>query len=164
MIKKIITLFKLGRKIAKSDILDIASKFQKPPLMIRIIFKILSFSFDSKKQNETRIDEGEKLSKTLESMGTTFIKLGQFLATRPDIIGEDLSKKLETLQDKLPPFSLLEAKEIIKNDLGNDCYNSIINLSDPIAAASIAQVHKAQINDNGTIKDVAIKILRPNIK
>ena len=97
-------------------------------------------------------------------MGTTFIKLGQFLATRPDIIGEELSKKLENLQDKLPPFSLLQAKEIIKNDLGDDTYNSIINLSEPVAAASIAQVHKAQINDNGTIKDVAIKILRPNIK
>ena len=97
-------------------------------------------------------------------MGTTFIKLGQFLATRPDIIGEELSKKLENLQDKLPPFSLFQAKEIIKNDLGEDTYNSIINLSEPVAAASIAQVHKAQINDNGTIKDVAIKILRPNIK
>ena len=97
-------------------------------------------------------------------MGTTFIKLGQFLATRPDIIGEELSQKLENLQDKLPPFSLLQAKEIIKNDLGEDTYNSIIDLSVPVAAASIAQVHKAQINDNGTIKDVAIKILRPNIK
>jgi Predicted unusual protein kinase len=97
-------------------------------------------------------------------MGTTFIKLGQFLATRPDIIGDELSKKLENLQDKLPPFSLLQAKEIIKNDLGEDIYNSIINLSEPVAAASIAQVHKAQINDNGVIKDVAIKILRPNIK
>jgi len=164
MIKKLITLFKLGRKIAKSDILDITSKFQEPPLVIKIIFKILAFSFNSKKQKISKTNEGEKLSKTLESMGTTFIKLGQFLATRPDIIGEELSKKLENLQDKLPPFSLLEAKEIIKNDLGNDCYNTIINLSDPVAAASIAQVHKAQINDNGTIKDVAIKILRPNIK
>ncbi len=164
MIKKLITLFKLGRKIAKSDILNIASKFQEPPLVIKIIFKILAFSFNSKKQKDTETNEGEKLSKTIESMGTTFIKLGQFLATRPDIIGEELSKKLESLQDKLPPFSLLEAKEIIKSDLGNDCYNSIINLSDPVAAASIAQVHKAQINDNGTIKDVAIKILRPNIK
>ena len=164
MIKKLITLFKLGRKIAKSDILDITSKFQEPPLVIKIIFKILAFSFKSKKQKISKTNEGEKLSKTLESMGTTFIKLGQFLATRPDIIGEELSKKLENLQDKLPPFSLLEAKEIIKNDLGNDCYNTIINLSDPVAAASIAQVHKAQINDNGTIKDVAIKILRPNIK
>ena len=118
----------------------------------------------TKKEIDQTKDEGERLSSSLESMGTTFIKLGQFLATRPDIIGEELSKRLETLQDKLPPFSLLEAKEIIKNDLGNDCYNTIINLSDPVAAASIAQVHKAQINDNGTIKDVAIKILRPNIK
>ena len=164
MIKKIIILFKLGRKVAKSDILNIISKFKKPPLLVKILFKILSFSLSNK--NEVNVDEneGERLSRSLESMGTTFIKLGQFLATRPDIIGEELSKKLENLQDKLPPFKLIEAKEIIKNDLGVDTYNSIINFSDPVAAASIAQVHKAQINDNGTIKDVAIKILRPNIK
>ena len=164
MIKKLFVLFKLGRKVAKSDILSILSKFQEPPLVIKIIFKILSFSFNEKKYSNFDKDEGERLSDSLESMGTTFIKLGQFLATRPDIIGEELSKKLENLQDKLPPFSLIQAKEIIKNDLGDETYNSIINLSEPVAAASIAQVHKAQINDNGTIKDVAIKILRPNIK
>ena len=124
----------------------------------------MSFSFSQKKEIDTQKDEGERLSNSLESMGTTFIKLGQFLATRPDIIGGELSRKLENLQDKLPPFSLLEAKEIIKNDLGENTYNSIINLGEPVAAASIAQVHKAQINDNGIIKDVAIKILRPNIK
>ena len=163
MIKKLITLFKLGRKIANSDILDIVSKFQKPPLVITLLFKFLSISFSPKKK-DTNKSEGERLSDSLESMGTTFIKLGQFLATRPDIIGENLSKQLESLQDKLPPFSLIQAKEIIKNDLGQQTYDSIINLSDPIAAASIAQVHKAQINDDGTIKDVAIKILRPNIK
>ena len=164
MIKKLITLFKLGRKVAKSDILKITSKFQEPPLTIKILFKILAFSF-SRKQNINAIqDEGERLSSSLESMGTTFIKLGQFLATRPDIIGEELSKKLENLQDKLPPFSIHQAKEIIKKDLGTETYNSIINLSEPVAAASIAQVHKAQIDDNGTLKDVAIKILRPDIK
>ena len=164
MIKKLITLFKLGRKIAKSDILKIASKFKKPPLALTVLFQILSISFEKKEQNNLIEDDGERLSRSLESMGTTFIKLGQFLATRPDIIGEELSKRLENLQDKLPPFSLLQAKEIIKNDLGNECYDSIINLSEPVAAASIAQVHKAQINDNGVLKDVAIKILRPNIK
>ena len=163
MIKKIITLFKLGRKIAHSNILEIISKFQKPPLAITLLFKFLSISFTPKKKDFDK-SEGEGLAESLESMGTTFIKLGQFLATRPDIIGEELSKKLENLQDKLPPFSLIQAKEIMKNDLGNETYNSIINLSEPVAAASIAQVHKAQINDNGTIKDVAIKILRPNIK
>ena len=164
MFKKLFTLFQLGRKVAKSDILSITSKFQKPPLAIIILFKILSFSFSEKKQVDMDKSEGERLANSLESMGTTFIKLGQFLATRPDIIGEELSKQLENLQDKLPPFSLLHAKEIIKNDLGEDTYNSIIDLSEPVAAASIAQVHKAQINDGGTIKDVAIKILRPNIK
>ena len=164
MIKKLITLFTLGRKIAKSDILDITAKFQEPPLLIRFLFKILSFSFSPKNKNNFNKNEGERLSESLESMGTTFIKLGQFLATRPDIIGEHLSKKLENLQDRLPPFSLDKAKEIIKNDLGKDTYNSIINFSEPVAAASIAQVHKAQITDNGVIKDVAIKILRPNIK
>ena len=164
MIRKFIILFKLGRKVAKSDILNIVSKFIKPPIPIKIIFKLLSFSFTPKKPENFIQDEGERLSSSLESMGTTFIKLGQFLATRPDIIGDTLSKKLENLQDKLPPFSLLKAREIIKNDLGDDTYNSIINLSEPVAAASIAQVHKAQINDNGTIKDVAIKILRPDIK
>jgi len=164
MVKKLITLFKLGRKVAKSDLLEITSKFQEPPLALKILFKILSFSFSAKERININKDMGERLSNSLESMGTTFIKLGQFLATRPDIIGEELSKKLENLQDRLPPFSLLEAKKIIKDDLGDDTYNSIINLSEPVAAASIAQVHKAQINDNGTIKDVAIKILRPNIK
>ena len=164
MIRKLITLFKLGRKVAKSDILKITSTFQEPPLIIKVLFKILSFSFSEKKQTNLNQDLGERLSSSLESMGTTFIKLGQFLATRPDIIGEELSKKLENLQDKLPPFSIDQAKEIIRKDLGETTFNSIINLSEPVAAASIAQVHKAQINDNGTLKDVAIKILRPNIK
>ena len=164
MIKKIITLFKIGRKVAKSDILSIASKFQKPPLAITILFQLLSFSFSKKEQNYSNKDEGERLSDSLESLGTTFIKLGQFLATRPDIIGEDLSKKLENLQDKLPAFSINKAKDIIKNDLGSDTYNSIIDLSEPVAAASIAQVHKAKINDNGTIKDVAIKNFKTRYK
>ena len=164
MIKKLVTLFKLGRKVAKSDILAITSKFQEPPLFIKILFKILSFSFSSKNNTQVNNNEGERLSKSLESMGTTFIKLGQFLATRPDIIGESLSKELENLQDKLPPFSQNQAKKIIKDDLGINTYNSIIDLSEPVAAASIAQVHKAKIDDNGIIKDVAIKILRPDIK
>jgi len=163
MIKKLLVLFKLGRKLAKSDVLNIVSKFNKPPTIIKVLFHILSFSFSNKK-DDLKNNEGKKLSKSLQSMGTTFIKLGQFLATRPDIIGEELSSELENLQDKLPPFSLFQAKEIIKKDLGEETFNSIIDLSEPIAAASIAQVHKAKINDNGTIKDVAIKILRPDIK
>ena len=97
-------------------------------------------------------------------MGITFIKLGQFLATRPDIIGEKLSNQLQTLQDKVPPFSKDIALNEIKVGVGNDNFKDYINISEPIAAASIAQVHKAQIKESGVIKEVAIKVLRPNIK
>ena len=163
MIKKIIILFKLARKIALSDALNVISKIQKPPLIINFFFSIFSFSFKKDDQFQNFSDE-EKLCASIQSMGTTFIKLGQFLATRPDIIGEKLSNQLEKLQDKLPPFSLHKTNLIIKKNLGEDLYNSIINISEPVAAASIAQVHKAQINDQGTLKDVAIKVLRPDIK
>ena len=163
MIKKIIILFKLARKIALSDAINVISKIQKPPFIINFFFSIFSFSFKKDDQFQNLSDE-EKLCASIQNMGTTFIKLGQFLATRPDIIGENLSNQLEKLQDKLPPFSLQKTNLIIKKNLGEDLYSSIINISEPVAAASIAQVHKAQINDQGILKDVAIKVLRPDIK
>ena len=114
MIKKLIILFKLGRKVACSDILNIISKFKEPPLAIKIIFKLLSFSFSKKKQTDISKNEGEKLSQSLESMGTTFIKLGQFLATRPDIIGEDLSKELEIFKISYHLFLYCKRKKLLK--------------------------------------------------
>ncbi len=107
---------------------------------------------------------GEKLCDALEGMGTTFIKLGQFLATRPDIIGETLADDLVKLQDKLPPFELYKSKKILKKEIGEDLYRNIIDLSEPIAAASIAQVHIAKIKIDNVQKEVAIKILRPDIE
>ncbi len=165
MIKKIIILFKIARRISQSNIINIVSEFHKVPKVIKFFSYILSFSFsksDDLKINN--INENEILCNSIQNMGTTFIKLGQFLSTRPDIIGNEIAKKLENLQDKLPPFSNEEAKKIIKKELGESNYNLLLNISEPVAAASIAQVHKAQLNDDGTIKDIAIKILRPNIK
>ncbi len=164
MIKKIFVLLKLARKLARSDALKIVSKIHEPPLIIKIFLGIFSVSFFEKTHLNLYLSDEEKLCNSIQEMGTTFIKLGQFLSTRPDIIGEELSKQFEKLQDKLPPFSTFEAKEMIKKELGKEIYKSIINFSEPIAAASVAQVHKAQINDDQIIKDVAIKILRPNIK
>ena len=97
-------------------------------------------------------------------MGTTFIKLGQFLATRPDIIGEQMAKDLEKLQDKVPAFDLYEAKKVIKKEIGEKQFHNIIEISEPIAAASIAQVHLAKIKNENQEKEVAIKILRPDIE
>ena len=164
MISKIITLFKIARKLAQSDAMKIISKLHEPPKIIKFFFHLLSFSFSSSKKENNNLNEEQKLCNSIQEMGTTFIKLGQFLSTRPDIIGSKIAKKLENLQDKLPPFSSDEAKKIMKKDLGESNYSFLINISGPVAAASIAQVHKAQLNDDGTIKDIAIKILRPNIK
>jgi len=164
MIKKIFTLFKIARTLAVSDALKIIYKFHKPPLFVRVFFKIFSLSLSKTNSENMNISDEERLCKSIQSMGTSFIKLGQFLSTRPDIIGDKLALSLEKLQDRVPPFSTDTAKQILKRNLGEENYNLIINFSEPIAAASIAQVHKAQINDSGTIKDVAIKILRPNIK
>ena len=165
MITKILTLFKMARRIAQSDIINIVSKFHQVPKIVRFFCYILSFSFSSSnKLDKKNINEEDKLCNSIQKMGTTFIKLGQFLSTRPDIIGNEIAKKLENLQDKLPPFSTNEAKKIIQKELGDNNYNLLLNISEPVAAASIAQVHKAQLNDNGTIKDIAIKILRPDIK
>ena len=164
MIKRIITLYKIGRTLALSDALEVIYKFHQPPIVIKFLFKILAISFKKKEINENELSDEEKLCNSIQKMGTSFIKLGQFLSTRPDIIGETLSNKLEKLQDRVPAFSTDEAKEILKNNIGLDNFKLIIEFSEPIAAASIAQVHKAKVNDNGVIKDVAIKILRPNIK
>jgi len=164
MLKKLFILFKIARKLALSDALKVISKFHEPPLIIKIFLNLFSISFSKSKNQTKSLTDEEKLCASIQEMGTTFIKLGQFLSTRPDIIGEKLSAQLEKLQDRLPPFPTSEAKEIIKKNLGNEIFDTITNFGEPIAAASIAQVHKAQINDDGIIKDVAIKILRPNIK
>ena len=104
MLKKLIILFKLGRKVAKSDILKIVSKFQEPPFFIKIFFKILSFSLSPKKDLKINKDEGERLSDSLESMGTTFIKLGQMLSNRPDIMPDNFIVELEKLRDCVTPI------------------------------------------------------------
>ena len=163
MIKKILTLFKITRTLALSDALDVIYKFHQPPFLVKFILKAFSISFNKKKISSDLSDE-ERLCNSIQEMGTSFIKLGQFLSTRPDIIGEKLSINLEKLQDRVEPFDTQKAKSILKKNIGVDNFNLILNFSDPVAAASIAQVHKAQINDNGVVKDVAIKILRPNIK
>tara|TARA_Y100000590_G_scaffold292992_1_gene329984 strand:- start:658 stop:2226 length:1569 start_codon:yes stop_codon:yes gene_type:complete len=163
MFKKLFMLFKIGRKLSTSGAISSIYEIYNPPIIIKILFSIIGFNFGNKK-NDQKLSAGIKLCNALQGMGTTFIKLGQFLATRPDIIGENIAKELEKLQDKLPAFDLAVAKNILKKELEKENFEQITNISEPVAAASIAQVHFANINFSGQKKDVAIKILRPDIE
>ncbi len=164
MFKKLFMLFKIGRKLSLSGAISSIYEIYRPPIAVKIFFLLIGLNFKSEKRNDLNTPAGKKLCIALQEMGTTFIKLGQFLATRPDIIGKDIANELEKLQDKLPPFELAIAKDTLKNELGNENFKQISNISEPIAAASIAQVHFANININGQNKEIAIKVLRPNIE
>jgi len=125
MFKKLFMLFKIGRKLSISGAISSIYEIYNPPITIKIFFSIIGFSFETKKNNNN-LSPGTKLSNALQGMGTTFIKLGQFLATRPDIIGENVAKELEKLQDKLPPFQLGEAKNILRKELEKENFDYVI--------------------------------------
>lgn len=88
---------------------------------------------------------GERLCTALNRLGPSYIKLGQFLATRPDIVGTDMARALSALKDDMPPFPTDEAKAIVAANLNNAAAELLEDFSEPVAAASIAQVHKARI-------------------
>lgn len=121
----------------------------------------LYYSRDDAKQKILLQKFGEQLCAFLAVMGPTFIKLGQFLSTRPDVMSHTVCDQLTTLQDNLPPFPFAQVEKICRHELGQEI-NAVFAEFNPqaVAAASIAQVHKAKLHD-GTL--VAVKILRPHI-
>jgi ubiquinone biosynthesis protein len=106
-------------------------------------------------------DAGARLARALEKLGPAYIKLGQMLATRPDIVGARVSRALEHLQDRLPPFPEAQARAVIAQDLGAPVEMLFSELGPAVAAASIAQVHRGRTTDGA---EVAVKVLRPGIE
>lgn len=105
---------------------------------------------------------GQRLAKALEHMGPSFIKLGQTLSIRADVVGDEIAADLAFLRDKLPPFPYGQARIMIEHDFGKPLASLFSAFEDvPVAAASIAQVHKAVTTEG---KHVAVKILRPGIE
>jgi ubiquinone biosynthesis protein len=109
---------------------------------------------------------GVRLTAALQECGPPFIKFGQALATRSDLVGEDVAEALTRLQDRLPPFPTEQAEEVIEADLGRPIEELFASFDPvPVAAASIAQVHFATTVDaNGVMREVAVKVLRPGIE
>jgi len=163
MLKRVFKLFQIARKLSTSGAIHTINQVHQIPISINLFFSLISIGSNNTHVNNDK-NPGQKLCDALQGMGTTFIKLGQFLATRPDIIGDEMAKDLEKLQDKVPAFELYEAKKVIKKEIGEKQYQNIIEIGEPIAAASIAQVHFAKIKNENQEKQVAIKILRPDIE
>jgi ubiquinone biosynthesis protein len=106
---------------------------------------------------------GPRLSRALTRLGPAYLKLGQFLATRPDVVGVAMARDLESLQDRLPPFPQAEAEAVVAASLERPLAQAFASFGPSVAAASIAQVHRAEVNRDGVRQPVAVKVLRPNV-
>ena len=146
-----------GFVLARYDALLPPDQLAKAPWLARAGMKLTQLG------NTANLQGGQhnQLTSALSRLGPSYIKLGQFLATRPDIIGAKRAFELKALQDKLPPFAQAEAEATVAAELGKPVSQLFKSFGPPVAAASIAQVHKAETLDG---KQVAVKVLRPGVE
>jgi len=108
------------------------------------------------------LSQAERLRLCIESLGPIFIKFGQMMSTRRDLLGDDIADELEKLLDQVPPFPWSEARDILEQQLGMSLQQAFKSFDeDEIASASIAQVYAAQLPDG---QDVVVKVVRPGIE
>ncbi|MGH6683580.1 MAG: 2-polyprenylphenol 6-hydroxylase [Pseudolabrys sp.] len=115
-------------------------------------------------ERATVTDGSSRLASALTKLGPTYVKLGQFLATRPDVVGTAIATDLESLQDKMAPFPQAEAEAVVAAAFDKPLAAIYASFGPSVAAASIAQVHRAEVDEDGARKAVAVKILRPGIE
>lgn len=115
------------------------------------------------RRSAQRQDMAARLSRAFDRLGPSYIKLGQFLATRADVVGEEVAAELAKLQDQVPPVPDEVAREAIATELGRPVEDLFDDLGKCVAAASIAQVYRARVTDIAGTRDVAVKVLRPGV-
>jgi ubiquinone biosynthesis protein len=150
-------LLKIARTLGRYDALIPREYLDGAPFslrLMRIVFK------GWRRQHGPA---GERLKRALESLGPAYVKLGQVLATRPDLVGDDVATALEGLQDRLPPFPTAEARAVVIAAFGRPVEALFAHFGEPVAAASVAQVHAAETTED-TPRRVAVKVLRPGIE
>jgi ubiquinone biosynthesis protein len=146
--------FILGRE---GVLLDVDPDFAPPAAQpLFFLFRRLARRNAGKRQ--------DSLPRAMERLGPSYVKLGQFLATRPDVVGIEVARNLERLQDRMAPFGREEAVAIVERSLGSPIDELFSSFGEPVAAASIAQVHRARTKDEKGGHDVAVKILRPGVE
>jgi ubiquinone biosynthesis protein len=153
----LLRLGKIARTLARHDALLPHEYLAQMPRAAKLLRALLGSGQD---RSGT---PGERLARALESLGPAQIKLGQVLATRPDIVGTEVATALEGLQDRLPPFPTAEARAAIAASLGRPVEALFSRFGEALAAASIAQVHEAETADIPPQR-VAVKVLRPGIE
>jgi ubiquinone biosynthesis protein len=157
VVSNIARLLHAGFVLARYDAVVPADQLSQAPWYARAVLKIAKLG----RVESLEGGQHNNLTVALTKLGPSYIKLGQFLATRPDIIGAKRAFQLKVLQDRLPAFGDAEARAIVERELGRSISELFTSFGPAIAAASIAQVHKA-ITPEG--KTVAVKILRPDVE
>lgn len=109
-------------------------------------------------------ERSQRMSRAVDRLGPSYVKLGQFLATRPDVVGADVATDLANLQDRMKTFPTAEAVAEIEESLGRPVTELYQHFDEPIAAASIAQVHPAAVLRDGAETKVAVKVIRPGVR
>jgi len=107
---------------------------------------------------------GRALVRALSEIGPSYVKLGQFLATRPDVVGGEIADALTALQDRMAPFGREQAVAIVEKSLGKRIDEIYTSFGEPVAAASVAQVHMATARYGNSERTVAVKVLRPGVE